>query len=106
MRRPRYRVHRSLPTTLRFVLPNRFVGTGVALAYLEAGYAVRGTTRSKSKAEDWIAMFPQHKANFEYAIVEDIVTPHCFDESVKGVDFIAHTASPFHYNVKVRCLLF
>lgn len=51
-------------------------------------------------------MFPQHKANFEYAIVEDIVTPHCFDESVKGVDFIAHTASPFHYNVKVRCLLF
>lgn len=49
-------------------------------------------------------MFPQYKSKFEYTIVEDIAIPHSFDESVKGVDFIAHTASPFHYNVQVRHL--
>ena len=25
---------------------------------------------------------------------------HAFDEAVKGVDAIEHTASPFHFNVK------
>lgn len=76
-----------------------FVGTAVALAFFNEGYSVRGTCRSRSKAEEWIAMFPQHKSKFEYAIVEDIVNPHAFDEAVKGADIIAHTASPFHSNM-------
>ncbi|EIM89665.1 flavonol reductase, partial [Stereum hirsutum FP-91666 SS1] len=77
-----------------------FVGTAVALAYLEAGYTVRGTCRSHSKAEQWISLFPRYKSKFEYAVVEDIATPGCFDDPVKGVEIIAHTASPFTYIIK------
>lgn len=33
---------------------------------------------------------------FSYAIVKDIAEPNAFEDAVKGVDAIAHTASPFH----------
>lgn len=33
-------------------------------------------------------------------IVEDIEQADCFDEAVKGVQGIAHTASPFHFKVE------
>ena len=28
--------------------------------------------------------------------MEDIAAPNAFDEAAKGVDAVAHTASPFH----------
>ncbi|KAF7340241.1 NAD-P-binding protein [Mycena venus] len=75
-----------------------FIGTHTALAFLEAGYTVRGTARSAAKAEDWIARFSQHKAQYEYAVVEDIAASGAFDEAVKGCTIIAHIASPAHWN--------
>jgi len=62
---------------------------------------VRGTVRSEDKGEWLKAKFDKEfgKGVFEYVIVEDLEKPNGFDEAVKGVDGIAHTASPFHFKV-------
>jgi len=58
---------------------------------------VKGTVRSSEKGEEWISLFPNHRANFQYAIVEDITKAGAFDEAIKGCDFVAHIASPVHW---------
>ena len=65
---------------------------------LENGYKVKGTVRSKDKGEYLVNLFKGKP--FEYVIVEDIGADGAFDEAVKGVDAVAHTASPFHMNAK------
>ena len=76
-----------------------FVGTEVSLAFFKAGFRVRGTVRSAQKAEQWIARFPKYKSDFEHAVVEDIGKSGAFDDAIKGVEIVAHTASPFHFNL-------
>ncbi|EJT46893.1 phosphate transporter [Trichosporon asahii var. asahii CBS 2479] len=66
-------------------------------AFLDAGFPVRGTVRSKEKGEYLSKLFKDSKTPFEYTIVEDIATPGAFDDAVKGVVGVAHTASPFHF---------
>ncbi|KAJ7465138.1 hypothetical protein FB451DRAFT_1041929, partial [Mycena latifolia] len=72
--------------------------THTALAFLAAGYAVKGTACSAAKVDDWIASFPAHKERYQYAVVPDIVTPGAFDEAVRGCDIVAHIASPAHWS--------
>ncbi|EPS38135.1 hypothetical protein H072_8144 [Dactylellina haptotyla CBS 200.50] len=75
--------------------------TGVtALKLLEQGYKVRGTARTLSKAE-YLKSGPYAKyaENFEIVEVADLELDGAFNEAVKGVDGIAHIASPFHYRV-------
>lgn len=43
-----------------------------AKAFLDAGYPVRGTVRSKEKGEYLANLFKDSKVPFEYVIVEDI----------------------------------
>ncbi|KAJ7836341.1 NAD-P-binding protein [Mycena olivaceomarginata] len=75
-----------------------FIATHTALAFLDAGYTVRGTARTAARADDWISRFPAHKAHFQYAVVADMAVPGAFDDAVKGCDFVAHLASPAHWN--------
>merc|ERR1712093_613057 len=79
-----------------------FLGTAVTLAYLEKGYRVRGTVRSQEKADKWAKKHEGKfdKSKLEWAIVKDVAAPGAFDEAIKGVTILAHTASPFHYDVK------
>ncbi|KAM0751019.1 NAD(P)-binding protein [Meredithblackwellia eburnea MCA 4105] len=77
-----------------------FLGSEVVLSFIERGFKVRGTARSQAKADEWEARNPSTKGKIEWAIVKDIVTPGAFDEAIKGVTILAHTASPFHYDVK------
>lgn len=75
-----------------------FIAVHVVKELLDRGYTVRGTVRSKEKGE-WL----KNKFNggkFDYVIVEDLEKEGGFDEAVKGVDAIEHTASPFHFNAK------
>ncbi|CAA7268217.1 unnamed protein product [Cyclocybe aegerita] len=71
-----------------------FIATQVALTFLDEGYSVRGTVRSADKGAEWIALFPQHKARFEYVVVADMTVAGAFNDAVKGIDYIAHVASP------------
>ncbi|GAA5884120.1 hypothetical protein JCM6882_002147 [Rhodosporidiobolus microsporus] len=77
-----------------------FLGSEVTLHFLRAGYRVRGTVRSQDKADKWEKKHGKFEGQLEWAIVKDIATPGAFDEAIKGVDLVAHTASPFHYDVK------
>ncbi|KAJ9125380.1 hypothetical protein QFC22_000340 [Naganishia vaughanmartiniae] len=74
-----------------------FVATHVALRFLENGWNVRGTVRSDGKAKKVadLACFKPYSKQLSFSIVEDLVSGD-FSESVKDVDAVAHTASPFH----------
>lgn len=76
---------------------NGYLATWVVKKYLEAGYSVRGTVRSLSKSAFLNDKFAHYGERFELVVVEDITKDGAFDEAVKGVDAIAHTASPFHF---------
>ncbi|KAJ7027173.1 NAD-P-binding protein [Mycena alexandri] len=75
---------------------NGFIGTYTALAFLDAGYTVRGTARTAAKCADWIAHFPAHKSAYDYVVIPDLVAPGAFDDAVKGCDIIVHVASPIN----------
>ncbi|RXK41189.1 hypothetical protein M231_01594 [Tremella mesenterica] len=64
-------------------------------AFLNAGFPVRGTVRSAAKGEYLKELFKGKP--FEYVIVPDISEEGAFDEAVKDVEGVAHTASPFHF---------
>ncbi|KAE8381212.1 hypothetical protein BDV26DRAFT_289702 [Aspergillus bertholletiae] len=71
-----------------------FVAAHVIEAFISAGYHVRGTVRSEATAERVKRTFPQYAQQLSFAIVPDIVEGGAFDEAVKGVDGIMHTACP------------
>ncbi|KDQ65079.1 hypothetical protein JAAARDRAFT_247410 [Jaapia argillacea MUCL 33604] len=77
---------------------NGYIAAWVVRVLLEKGYAVRGTVRSESKATHLRKIFSEYGDKHEVVVVEDITKEGAFDEAVKGVDAIEHTASPFHLN--------
>jgi len=86
------------PATILVTGASGFVGAQVASKYLEAGYKVVATVRSSPKGDYLKEVFKAYGDKFSYLIVEDIGKPGAFDAAVKGVDAIAHTAAPFHFN--------
>ncbi|QRV79239.1 D-lactaldehyde dehydrogenase [Ceratobasidium sp. AG-Ba] len=83
------------PATVLVTGASGFIAVWVCKTFLEAGYTVRGTVRSASKGDYLVDLFKSDK--FSYVIVDDIAKDGAFDEAVKGVDAVAHTASPFHF---------
>ncbi|KAK7056929.1 hypothetical protein VNI00_002647 [Paramarasmius palmivorus] len=78
-----------------------YVAVWVARVLLDRGHDVVGTVRSDAKGKEVAAVFDKlgyPNGRFRWVIVEDIAQEGAFDEAVKGVDAIAHVASPFHYN--------
>lgn len=61
---------------------------------VERGFKVRAAVRSESKAAYLRNLFKDHSENLEFVIIEDIATPGAFDEAIKGINGIIHTASP------------
>lgn len=84
----------SLPAKVLVSGANGYIGMHVAHAFLEKGYSVRGTVRNVEKGKHLQEFFKSYGDKFELAIVPDIAKEGAFDEAVKGVDVIAHTASP------------
>ena len=78
---------------------NGYIAVWVVRTLLERGYSVRGTVRSESKTAFLKNSFRNEaeSGRLELVIVPDITKPGAFDEAVKGVDAIEHTASPFHF---------
>jgi nucleoside-diphosphate-sugar epimerase len=87
----------SAPAKVLVTGANGYLAVWVVKKYLEAGYTVRGTVRSLSKSAFLTDKFSDYGDRFELVVVDDITKGGAFDEAVKGVDVIAHTASPFHY---------
>ncbi|KAH9930009.1 NAD(P)-binding protein [Fomitopsis serialis] len=76
---------------------NGFIAMWVVKSLLDQGYIVRGTVRSESKAKHVREVFSRYGDKFEVVIIDDITKPGAFDEYVKDIDAIEHTASPFHF---------
>ncbi|KEP48769.1 NADPH-dependent aldehyde reductase [Rhizoctonia solani 123E] len=77
-----------------------FIAVWVCQYLLEAGYKVKGTVRSASKGDYLVNLFKPYGDKFKYVIVEDMSKNGAFDEVVKGVDAIAHTASPVNFDTE------
>ncbi|KAK6502722.1 hypothetical protein TWF506_003297 [Arthrobotrys conoides] len=70
-----------------------FVGSGIVLGILKAGYKVRLTIRDPAQ-EEWLKKVFGHEGQVTFVVVPDFLKAGVFDEVVKGVDFVVHTASP------------
>ena len=79
---------------------NGYIAVWVVRTLLDRGFSVRGTVRSESKIPHLKKVFKDEfeKGLLEVVIVPDITVSGAFDEAVKGVDAIEHTASPLHMN--------
>ena len=88
----------SSPAKVLVTGSNGYLAVWIVKKYLEVGYSVRGTVRSLCKSAFLKEKFADYGECLEIVVVEDITKDGAFDEAVKGVDAIVHTASPFHYN--------
>ncbi|VDB82649.1 unnamed protein product [Peniophora sp. CBMAI 1063] len=80
---------------------NGYVGAWVAESYLAEGFTVRGTVRSIARAGQHLReTFAKYGDKFELVEVTDITARGAFDEAVRGIDAVAHTASPFHLHAE------
>ncbi|KAH7019318.1 hypothetical protein EDB80DRAFT_700458 [Ilyonectria destructans] len=77
---------------------NGYIAGPVIELFLKAGYAVRGTVRSKASANVLVEALSQYRDNLEIVEVPDIVAPGAFDTAVKGIHAIAHLASPVSFS--------
>ncbi|KAJ7731808.1 NAD-P-binding protein [Mycena maculata] len=75
---------------------NGYIAVWVVRTLLEHGFSVRGAVRSADKGKHLDKLFAPYGDRFERITVPDITQDGAFDEAVKGVDAIEHTASPFH----------
>lgn len=75
---------------------NGYIAAQTVESFLRAGYSVRGTVRSKARAQSLIsALAPEFGTDrLELVEVKDITVPGAFDEAIKGIDAVAHLASP------------
>lgn len=73
-----------------------FIGSYILKALLNAGFNVKAAVRSSSKATSLGSLFQSYvdSGNLTFTFVSDITDPTAFDEAVKGVEGIIHTASP------------
>jgi len=74
-----------------------FIAAHLVSALLMRGFRVRGTVRSEDKGRYLDRLF-EGVGEWSWVVVEDIAQEGAFDEAVKGVNAIAHTASPFYIN--------
>ncbi|KAK4082395.1 uncharacterized protein Triagg1_2207 [Trichoderma aggressivum f. europaeum] len=75
-----------------------YIAAHVVDAFLKKGYNVRGTVRSEKTAEGVRKSHSKYAEQLSIAIVPDMAAANAFDEAVKGVDGVIHTASPFIFN--------
>lgn len=74
------------------------IGIKIIQLALKAGYSIRAAVRSQAKADTVLAT-PTVKAikpgsRLTFVIVPDILADNAYDEAVKGVKYVVHTASP------------
>ncbi|KAK0484420.1 hypothetical protein IW261DRAFT_1456425 [Armillaria novae-zelandiae] len=79
---------------------NGYIAIWIVRTLLERGFTVRGTVRSEAKGEHLKNIFKPYGHKLEIVVVDDITKGGAFDEAVKGVDAIAHTASPVQFSVR------
>jgi len=91
------------PGSISYVLvtgATGFVGAHIVDELLRRGLKVRLAARSKAKAEQMLQDRAQYADRLDFVQIGDLTQPGVFNEAVKGVDAIVHTASPVTLEVK------
>lgn len=79
---------------------NGYIASHIGLQLLRKGYTVRGTSRSASHKQRLLSTaFEGYNTQFEHFEVKDITVEGAFDEAVRGVYAIIHTASPVDFGL-------
>jgi NAD(P)-dependent dehydrogenase (short-subunit alcohol dehydrogenase family) len=84
-------------STVLVIGANGFIGSNIADQFLRLGYKVRGTTRNPEK-NAWVANLFGRKygpGRFELVAVPDMEAPGAFDDAVRGVSAVVHTATNY-----------
>ncbi|KEF61934.1 uncharacterized protein A1O9_03506 [Exophiala aquamarina CBS 119918] len=80
---------------------NGYIATHIGLQFLRKGYTVRGTSRSISARDHLLAgAFKGYESQYQHVEIKDIVAKGAFDEAVRAVHAIVHTASPVDFTLK------
>ena len=84
------------PATILVTGANGFIAMWITKYLLDKGYSVRGTVRNKEKAAYATTLFNDAitAQRLEYFAVPDFLATGAFDEVIKGVDAVVHTATP------------
>ncbi|RMZ92608.1 hypothetical protein DV736_g157, partial [Chaetothyriales sp. CBS 134916] len=78
---------------------NGYIASHIGLQLLEAGYSVRGTSRSATSTLVG-PRFDKHASRYQHIQVNaDITSAGTFDAAVRGVHSIIHTASPVDFSL-------
>lgn len=77
-----------------------FIASWCVYQLLERGHKVRATVRSDDKGKYLQRVFKKYGDHFNFIIAEDLEKEGAFDDAVKGIDAVLHTASPFHFNIE------
>ncbi|PBK74752.1 NAD(P)-binding protein [Armillaria solidipes] len=75
---------------------NGFVGTWIVGDLLKGGYSVRAAVRNEGRGKHLLDIYKSYGDKLKLVAVGDISNSGAFDDAVKGVDAIIHTASPVH----------
>ncbi|KAF8999674.1 hypothetical protein BDQ17DRAFT_1308461 [Cyathus striatus] len=73
---------------------NGYVGMWIVRTLLEGGYSVLAVVRTEQKIAYMKQYFEHQRERFKIAVLDDMIKPGAFDEAVKGVNGVIHTASP------------
>ncbi|KAH9946470.1 NAD-P-binding protein [Amylocystis lapponica] len=73
---------------------NGYIASWVVGSLLQQGYSVRGTVRAEEKGQYLKEIYKSYGNKLELVVVDDLTKEGIFDDAVKGVDAIAHLASP------------
>lgn len=74
---------------------NGYIAGSVVEAFLKAGYAVRGTVRSKASGDSLLKALSSYGSDLEIVQVPDIVAPGAFDTAVKGMSPVSSITNTF-----------
>ncbi|KAF9527863.1 D-lactaldehyde dehydrogenase [Crepidotus variabilis] len=81
---------------------NGYIGMWVVRLLLEQGYSVRAVVRSEQKG-DFLSQYFRPSGlveRLDFAYVTDFTKEGAFDDAVKDIDGVVHTASPFTLEAK------
>ncbi|KAI0368229.1 D-lactaldehyde dehydrogenase [Pilatotrama ljubarskyi] len=88
----------SPPATVLVTGANGYIGLWVVLELLGKGYSVHAAVRTTDKSELLVSIItrklPDAPLRLTVFVVPDITADGAFDEAVKGVQGVVHTASP------------
>jgi len=79
---------------------NGYIASVIGHELLQKGYNLRGTSRSaKSSDPLFNGAYQEYASRVEIVEVPDMTVTGAFDEAVKGVNIIFHTASPINFTL-------